>query len=519
MLVMSILGAFMSAGALAQKSAVIYVVTPDGALKWYRHDGAATGLGFESAGAWIGPKDVGAGWGEYTRVFPGGGDIIYAIKADGTLEWRKHRGFGSGDNVWDGPKIVGRGWDATAPVFSGGEGVIYTVTSDGKLWWQRHTGYLTGAGLGVPGAWGERKEVGRGWGDAEHVFSTGGGVIYTVTPDGKLWWRRHVAYMTGGGLETPDSWENVREVGRGWNGLRHVFSMGNGIIYAVTSEGKLWSRRHVAYRTGVGLETSGSWDVQKVVGRGWGDAAAVFALLPFNDEASDVDGQGPGGATTTTERSGESRTTGGSHVRVRRNEGTPLEGRHERWRRDAPQSNQILCRGSDDKVTMELEDGFKGLHNIFLFKNISSRLDSTGAAILTLELVANEAAAAAGTNGANLGEGQCSWLDRPLVGGAGFRIRFETPANGQLNQARHGTPVDTTPTAAERFPDATNIPNYFMSPSHYWIFTVQETGQGYLQATASSHWKRTPGLGDEVKRPTDTRGVRGRGREATPPRP
>jgi len=265
--------------------AFIYSVGADGILRWHRHDGARAGTGPETAGSWQGARTVGRGWNGMEHVFSGGGNIIYGITPDGTLRWYEHKGFNTGLGLesagnWEGGRKVGRGWGGLRHVFSGGDGVIYTITPDGKLWWYRHAGYRTGAGLETNGSWEGRREVGRGWGDAEHVFSTGEGIIYSVTKDGKLWWYRHQAYLTGAGLETPGAWEVRREVGRGWGGLRQVFSAGDGLIYAVKADGKLWWYRHQAYRTGAGFETPGAWEGGREVGRGWGDSINVFALLP-----------------------------------------------------------------------------------------------------------------------------------------------------------------------------------------------------------------------------------------------
>jgi hypothetical protein len=191
---------------------------------------------------------------------------------------------------------------------------------------------------------------------------------------------------------------------------------------------------------------------------------------------------------------------------LRRRSDTRLAERHGAVVPDTSQpSNQLLCRGSDERLrvgdSQELKDFYE-------FRILSSRFDSTGAAILTVELGGNPGYVAAGSDGAGLKKGQCAWMDRPPNINGGVRVRFEVPANAQLIQARQGTPVDTSPTAAERFPDASNIPLYLTNASNYWVFTAYDTGQGYMQATAGRHWKRTPGLGDAVTQPLDNRGVR-----------
>lgn len=158
--------------------------------------------------------------------------------------------------------------------------VIYVIQSDGTLRWYRHLAYRTGEGLETAGAWAGPKNVGRGWSGYKHVFSGGEGVIYVIANDGTLKWYRHKAYLTGDGLDTTGAWEGPKNVGRGWSDVQQVFSSGNGVIYAITPDGKLWWYRHHGYLKGEGLETPGAWEGRKEVGRGWGELTNVFALLP-----------------------------------------------------------------------------------------------------------------------------------------------------------------------------------------------------------------------------------------------
>jgi hypothetical protein len=466
-----------------QKSSVIYGIESDGTLNWYRHDGAGTGTGLETPGAWIGKKTVDSGWSEYTRVFPGGADIIYGIKTDGTLEWRKHRGFASGTALWEPPKNVGRGWDGFVDVFSGGDGVIYVIQADGTLKWYRHLAYRTGEGLETPGAWATSRNVGRGWDGYKKVFSGGKGVIYAITNDGTLKWLRHKAYLTGEGLETRGAWEGPKDVGRGWGDVEKVFSSGDGVIYTITQDGKLWWIRHYAYMDGRGLESSNAWSARKEVGRGWTDPVNVFALMPFNDSETSEAGAPGVDSRDTAVLTGRPGGIDNSNTEP---------------------SNEILCRGTQSKV-------------LLLFWTRSSRLDSTGASVVTLELGTSGGPVAAGSNGMALQPGQCAWRDRPLDHPP-YGIRFEAAANGQLKQQLQGVPIDTSPTAAETFPDAANIAAYLKDERHYWSFFVSDSGNGYLQATSSKYFKPTPGLSDTFTRPPGNRHVEGR-RRAPNPRP
>jgi hypothetical protein len=110
-------------------------------------------------------------------------------------------------------------------VFGGGGNSIYNIDRDGLLRWYQHNGFSTGAGLEDPSAWAGRTDVGRGWGGLKHVFSGGDGIIYTIADDGILRWLKHNGFRTGAGLETPGAWEGPKNVGRGWGDVVHVFAL------------------------------------------------------------------------------------------------------------------------------------------------------------------------------------------------------------------------------------------------------------------------------------------------------
>ena len=118
---------------------------------------------------------------------------------------------------------------------------------------------------------------------------------------------------------------------------------------------------------------------------------------------------------------------------------------------------------------------------------------------------------AAGTQGAGartpiLTPGQCSWVDRGFRPGEPTEIRLEMVYFAQQQQALHGSPVDRTPTAAERYPDAQNVPQYLSSSDHYWSFWVYNTGNGYLQSTTHRYFKPLKTLpGDKVRIPPPVR--------------
>jgi hypothetical protein len=300
---------------------------------WSRHTGRENGT-FRWTGAM---KTVGTGWGEMTHVFSGGDGIVYAITpvipasppigigpgmeghpaSGGDLMWGRHLGWRDGTFRWDGElKKVGIGWGAMDHVFSDGNGIIYAIThyepatlatgigpgmgarpaSGGDLMWGKHLGREDGTFR-----WEGLKKVGNGWGDLVHVFSGGDGIIYAITrpipatlatgigpgqegheaSGGDLMWARHTGREDGS-----FRWDGpMKRVGIGWGEMVHVFSGGDGIIYAITpripatlatgigpgmeghpaSGGDLMWARHVGREDG-----SFEWDEPlKKVGHGW----------------------------------------------------------------------------------------------------------------------------------------------------------------------------------------------------------------------------------------------------------
>lgn len=198
--------------------------------------------------------------------------IIYGIGADGILRWYRHNGAtnGVGANIagsWNGANNVSTDWGAFRHVFTGGNGVIYGITQDGKLIWLRHAAFLTGDGADVPGAWDESREVASEWGEYRHVFSAGNGIVYAITADGQLLWFRHLGVADGRA-----EWEGPMPLTQGWSNYEHVFSGGDGVIYAVGADGILKWNRHDGYLTG-----ANDWQAVKDVGRGWNGLKSVFS--------------------------------------------------------------------------------------------------------------------------------------------------------------------------------------------------------------------------------------------------
>lgn len=133
------------------------------------------------------------------------------------------------------------------------------------------------------------------------------------------------------------------------------------------------------------------------------------------------------------------------------------------------ESQEIRCRGGG-----------------FGFDTVGTKIASSGETILTMSLrffntsswVQVEHLPGGYVRGGyeRLIPPSCAWVSpgdgsyEPI--GFGRAIRFETPANAQLKQRLHGSEVDTSPTAAERYPDARSIREYLRDPNHYWSFFI-----------------------------------------------
>lgn len=164
---------------------IIYAINSTGKLFWFRHNGILSGTGLEIAGAWTGPKEIGRGWGSFKSAFSTGEGIIYAVTKERKLQWYKHNGYldGSGlenPTAWKARVDLGSLGGPLKQVFSSGNGIIYEVQPDGTLTWLRHLSYKAGSNKSVipPIAFGNFNsdwqgslQVNKGWADFTQVFA------------------------------------------------------------------------------------------------------------------------------------------------------------------------------------------------------------------------------------------------------------------------------------------------------------------------------------------------------------
>lgn len=101
----------------------------------------------------------------------------------------------------------------------------------------------------------------------KHVFSGGNGVIYAVNQKNQLLWYRHLGYQDG-----TDRWQTTPEskgyICVGWD-MKHVLSGGNGVIYAVNQSDQLLWYRHLGAQDGTARWQT-TPEAKGHVGVGWG---------------------------------------------------------------------------------------------------------------------------------------------------------------------------------------------------------------------------------------------------------
>jgi Tachylectin len=250
----------------------LYAIRPDGDLIWQRHSVVTRREAPQTVALARNRNPAGAVLGQ-----PRGGVTVVGLPVEQYVA-----------KDLEPPTTVAHGWGFKR-VFPGSDGVIYAVNSEDKLVWHMHKGYTQGTSAEIVGAWQGPTDVGTSWGSFQHVFGAGDGVIYAVDQEGQLLWYKHDAHLIGSGLETPGAWHasSAIVVQKDWNNLKQVFSGGQGVIYAVTNDGRLLWYRHNRYlnavrapwtvlasrpaavREGLRVQWERSWEGPKEVGSGW----------------------------------------------------------------------------------------------------------------------------------------------------------------------------------------------------------------------------------------------------------
>ena len=119
----AVFGDLVSSGAGSGGPAVFYGREPNGDLYWNRHDDWFEGTPALGGGGW---RKVGDGWNIYCRLMTGSVvetyAIVYGLTHDGVLRWYRHDGALTGTPTWtaaDGGRKVGEGFDRYAHLVCG----------------------------------------------------------------------------------------------------------------------------------------------------------------------------------------------------------------------------------------------------------------------------------------------------------------------------------------------------------------------------------------------------------------
>jgi hypothetical protein len=189
--------------------------------------------------------------------------ILYAIRDTGELTFYHNRSLTATPEWNPSGAQVGCGWEGFQRVFSGGDGVIYAIRHDGALLhFKDFARNGTNGDCGQQG-WVSPTVIGGGWQNFRHVFSGGEGMIFAITAAGDMLFYQHL-----GGRNWAAT--SGRRIGSGWQNFRHVLSGGGGVIYGVNPNGDLVYYRYVPGE-GSFVSYSGA-----TIGNGWNNFRSIF---------------------------------------------------------------------------------------------------------------------------------------------------------------------------------------------------------------------------------------------------
>lgn len=124
--------------------------------------------------------------------------------------------------------------------------IIYAINSTaptGELRWYKDMKRDGTNGAHAETGWAPHSgnQIGIGWGGFQHVFSGGDGVLYAIKATGELLWYRDIKRDGTNGAHAESGWapHSGNQIGIGWGGLQHAFSGGGGVIYVIKATGEL----------------------------------------------------------------------------------------------------------------------------------------------------------------------------------------------------------------------------------------------------------------------------------------
>jgi TolA-binding protein len=184
---------------------VIYGILPDGTLRWYQHKLYLTGKA--GPGSWAPSVDVGTGWNNFKFVFGGGQGVIYAVTQDGHLKWYKHdcanpqplppAPVAPPPPVRTPPRTIFGMPNPAANVNTQLANMNANMQAALKLKWQK--------------SWQGPTDIGTGWNNFTKLWCAGNGHIYGVLPSGEVRAYDHVGFAEGS-----PRWGNDQKIADGW---------------------------------------------------------------------------------------------------------------------------------------------------------------------------------------------------------------------------------------------------------------------------------------------------------------
>jgi hypothetical protein len=173
---------------------------------------------------------IGSGWGSFAWTGAGGDGVLYALTDDGKLRWYR---YDTATQSWmkGSGGVVGVGFTPKTKIVNiavGRNGWIYTVRRDGRLALYQHVGRLDGTATWVNGT---GYVLGRGWTGNEILAPQGDGTVYRQVK-GDLVWYRHTD-PTAGNVTWSNGGRGIK-VGAGWR-FYDLLALGGGVLLATTS--------------------------------------------------------------------------------------------------------------------------------------------------------------------------------------------------------------------------------------------------------------------------------------------
>jgi hypothetical protein len=277
---------------------ILYTVSQDGALAWYKHEMRYPNGRNSSAVHTVSPaKIVGQGWGIGVKdVMPMGQLGIYTLKEDGTLTWNWHLGFADGSYQWRDPLDIAKGLSGFSQIVAQDEGVLYgRIEGDPGIFWGITKNYDSKKGPPSAAIGFRLTSETINFAAFKTVFAGGKGVLYAIDNAGNLLWMRHIPYLSpipDPAIKIPGNvqyeqwrkqWIGPVVIATGLTNVTRAFSSGEGHIYYVNENGALVWRRHTGWEVGTNKWQDVNWDV---VANGWRIYKFIFARNTTSDLGS-----------------------------------------------------------------------------------------------------------------------------------------------------------------------------------------------------------------------------------------